>query len=361
MDFVNDLELALKDLQCQPSLYRPTAFWAQAVTQIADSLLCHGVEAFRQNPQCMAYFVPGYGPVARGINSQQADFFRKAFRQAECSSAKGLAAIEQFLDGEAHALADYRVLKAADNPVRAPRLDLFSESCVGHPDKQHVFEGRRYSRSSLNYLLGVAMLKQYLAHHLPDQPFPRCVLEIGGGFGSLGEVLSQSQLGQYRYVNVDLPPTGIVAEWYLRQVLRDPTIVGYSQTRALDNIPIEALPATSVLMPWQLPRLVGKVDLFVNFISFQEMEPPVVANYLDLVSRLQPDWILLRNLKEGKQKRASPEQCGVDEPILGDDYQELLPDYFLVQRGAIPFGYITVDGFHSELLLFQRNEMLPGA
>jgi len=93
----------------------------------------------------------------------------------------------------------------------------------------------------------------------------------------------------------------------------------------------------------------------VNFISFQEMEPQIARNYLTHVSRLGTRWILLRNLREGKQRRSSPTTEGVDTPILAEDYIAMLPDYTLVERNVNPFGYRTVDHFHSELLLLKRK------
>lgn len=199
------------------------------------------------------------------------------------------------------------------------------------------------------------MLKRHMAKEAASEPFPQTVLEIGGGFGSLGEILSQAHLPDWRYIDIDIPPTATVAEWYLRQALGNDQTLGYLQTRKAHTLDINKLPSVSVLMPWQLPRLKGTIDLFVNFISFQEIEPPVVANYLRLVSALAPQWVLLRNLKEGKQRRQHPDGVGVNEPILGDDYTAMLPAYRLVERGAMPFGYVTVDGFHSELLLFRRR------
>jgi len=92
----------------------------------------------------------------------------------------------------------------------------------------------------------------------------------------------------------------------------------------------------------------------VNFISFQEMEPHIVRNYLGHVARLGARWVLLRNLREGKQRRQQG-WLGVDHPILGDDYLAMLPAYELVERNVLPFGYRTVDNFHSELLLLRRK------
>jgi hypothetical protein len=97
----------------------------------------------------------------------------------------------------------------------------------------------------------------------------------------------------------------------------------------------------------------GEVDLFVNFISFQEMEPDVVANYLHHVDRLQSRWVFLRNMREGKQIQKDG-HVGVKTPIRSDDYVQMLPNYQLVARNVHPFGYETVDGFHSELQLFKR-------
>ena len=97
------------------------------------------------------------------------------------------------------------------------------------------------------------------------------------------------------------------------------------------------------------------IDLFVNFISFQEMEPEIVRNYLHKVSCLKTKVVLLRNIKEGKQK-ATDKMVGVVSPILNDDYAKFLPEYELIGRNISPFGFQTVDNFNSELLVFKRKE-----
>jgi len=129
----------------------------------------------------------------------------------------------------------------------------------------------------------------------------------------------------------------------------------YRQTRELDRIPVPSAPQQMVLCPWQLPSVEGKIDLFVNFISFQEMEPHVVENYLQHVDRLTARFVLLRNLREGKPVKSEQRKYGVDKPILGSDYDALLPGYELMATNVYPFGYRTVDGFHSELRLYRRR------
>ena len=84
------------------------------------------------------------------------------------------------------------------------------------------------------------------------------------------------------------------------------------------------------------------------------MEPEIVSNYLRNVSRLEAKWILLRNMREGKQIQKEG-HVGVKTPIRSDDYVSMLDNYNLVARNVHPFGYETVDGFHSELQLFKRK------
>ena len=75
---------------------------------------------------------------------------------------------------------------------------------------------------------------------------------------------------------------------------------------------------------------------------------------LILANELSSDVILLRNMKEGKQK-ATKATVGVISPIMSEDCGKFLPHYELVSSNIIPFGYTTMDDFNSELLLFKRK------
>ncbi|MEO1272400.1 MAG: putative sugar O-methyltransferase, partial [Myxococcota bacterium] len=202
----------------------------------------------------------------------------------------------------------------------------------------------------LNYLLGLSFLAKYT-----DLRELKSVVEIGGGFGTLGEILSQThQDDRFCYVDLDIPPTCLFAEYYLKHAC--PAHFAGSVSDYLEGdtpINIESLSSLSVLPNWAIERLSGHVDLFVNFISFQEMEPHVVQNYLEHVARLAPKWILLRNLREGKQQRSQSNPVGVDTPVLSTFYAQALPQYECVGSDADVFGFTTSDNFHSELLAFK--------
>jgi putative sugar O-methyltransferase len=346
-----ELAAARAAMASAPALYQPSVFWREASAAIVDDIETHGIERFRSLPTPMGYFVPTWGVPVNGFSTEQVQALSELMRTQFPQAGKAMLGLQQFLSGEMAAQADYRVLLAADDPARLPHLHAFSESTVGTPVGQMVFEGRRFSRSAMNYLLGLAMLKKHLGPALP-----RVVLEVGGGFGTLGEVLAASGLPNWRYIDIDIPPTSFVAQWYLQQVLGESQVTGWVQTRDRSVLPISELPPATVLAAWQIEQLQGEVDVFVNFISFQEMEPHIVRNYLAQANRLNARWVLLRNLREGKPRRVPGQRHGVDTPILGDDYLAMLPDHTLVERATLPFGYQTVDGFHSELMLLRRRD-----
>lgn len=344
-----DLERAYSDMQTQNELYKPTAFWNDVSSKIVEEIGKQGIERFRSLPLPLSFFVPTYGIPGGGFNQEQVDGLTQWLKDTFPHAGKAQLALDQFLTGHISALADYRVLLASDNPEKLPYLHTFSESDVGSPVERFEFGDRNFSRSALNYLLGLALLKKHLGGDVP-----RTVLEIGGGFGSLGEVLSSAHIEGLRYIDIDIPPTSFVAGYYLSEVLGRNKVATYADTFDKTSIDIMSLPQASVLCSWQIEQLQGQLDLFVNFISFQEMEPHIVQNYLQHVSRLNTRWILLRNMREGKQLRKA-DGVGVEKATLGDDYLHMLPEYELVERNVFPYGYRTVDNFHSEILLLRRK------
>jgi len=344
-----ELENAYSELNKQNILYKPTSFWAAASEKIAAQIQDKGVEGFRRLPLCLSYFVPTYGPPTMGISLEQAKWIQEEFSQEHPCSHKAQLALKAYLTGNLSALADYRVLAASLPQPDFFGLADFSESTFGDPIEQFVIDDKRHSRSSLNYLLGLSLLSRHA-----DVSQINTVLEIGGGFGTLGEILGKSKNKKFKYIDVDIPPTSFVADFYLTSNFGRERVCSWIELEQKPQIDVSELPDHSVLCSWQIEKLFGKVDLLVNYISFQEMEPEVVRNYFNQMRRLKPEWILLRNMREGKQKK-SDARNGVYEPILSEDYIQMLGDFNLAARSVVPFGYKTVDEFNSEILIFSRK------
>ena len=347
------LEMMLKDMDSAPALYQPTQFWKHGVQKIVDDLYDNGFEQFRTLSSVQSFFSPKYSFPDYYVNPDfYVDIGEKIVGNKFVKPKRWKLEVESFLSGKMKAYNDYRLFIATSKNTH-PYLDRITESTVGDPVEQFVFQGRRFSRSMLNYLLGVNYLKRFF-----DLEDINTVLEIGGGYGTLGEILLQDQRNHCFYLNVDIPPAGFISTYYLKKVIGADLIGDYGSLKSCQTLRISDLAAQYkgvVLCPWQLPEIEGAVDLFVNFISFQEMEPEVVQNYFIHVRRLNPKYILLRNLREGKPKVQNKGGLGVETPILGRDYDQFLPDYHLVDTNTTPFGYKTEDGFHSELRIYQKR------
>ena len=349
MTDTSTLDLMLADLTEQDSLHQPTSFWQHASLAITDEFRNHGVEKFRSLRGPLAFFVPTYGPPGNSFSAELVEEVWETVGNHFPEGSKQKLTMHQLLWGEQHALGDFRTYLAADEQEKPPILSRCSESDAGKPIEQFTFDGRKFSRSMLNYMLAIVFLKKHV-----DTSNISNVLEVGGGFGSLGEILASDPKNRYMYIDIDIPPTAAAASYYLKQIFGE-RLLEYPQSRGQRLIELDGTFDAAVLCPWQLPTLEGSFDLFVNAISFQEMEPTVVRFYLDHVDRLGTKLVLLRNLREGKQKKSSASAVGVEEPVLGKDYDSFLPGYDLVAENTVPFGYRTVDGFHSELRLYQRR------
>lgn len=339
-----DLDIIIEKNKYQKKIYHPTPFWEKASKSIKEDIEKHGINNFRRLETPLSFFVPSYGIPTNSFNEDVKNGLYTYLK--ENGTKKQMLAMEDFIDGSFHALSDYRVFISSDDINKKPELNGFSESNYGNPVEHFDFDGKNYSRSSLNYILGLCFLKKYL----PGNDEIKTVLEIGGGFGTLGEILNFSE--DIKYINIDIPPISFVSWNYLKQIYKN-EIEPYVHDR--ESIRIVDLKACSVFNSWDIEKFEGSVDLFVNYISFQEMEPDIVVNYLNHIKRLDAKWILLRNMREGKQKRKIPTDVGVKIPIKKADYLSMIEDkYTLVATNVTQYGYKTVDGFHSELLLFKR-------
>ena len=345
-----ELVLFLSDMAEQSALYRPTNFWQEASKIIIDDIKKNGLKKFRKLSSSMNMFAPVYAYHDYIEDKTRFDATKSAIHNVT-TDLKSNIKLDLLLSGQTPAFADYRVLKAT-NKNYAPFTDRASESKVGNPVEHFTFDGRNFSRSFLNYLLGLSFLKQHI--HMPSI---KTVMEIGGGFGTLGEILLSDERNDCFYINADIPPVSFISSYYLKEIFGKDNIASYQELREYNRLDIAELKQKYKALniaSWQVPKLQGEIDLFVNFISFQEMEPEVVKNYCNYIIALSPKYILLRNIEEGKKKKDENTIYGVEKPILGTDYDNFFSDYKLIATDGSIFGFLTEDGFHSQLRLYAK-------
>ncbi|HEV7652713.1 MAG TPA: putative sugar O-methyltransferase [Actinophytocola sp.] len=303
-DWTGMTKRLLEDVRdCDP-IYRPTNFWTPGLREILGDLEARGLETFKSWPTAGYWFYPGYGGLlAPGTVD-------KTFKHA----AKANPALTRLswlrsLNGFHEAVRDFDAARLTWDQSRWPfELEGFGENAAGRPPRHYALTDTdtRWGKPYLNYLLCLAALSRHV-----DAP-PRHFLEIGGGFGVLGEILLQRDQ-QARYVNLDIPPLLTVAAYYLTTLFGDR--VGTPETPDA---------AGSACLPnWRLPDVRGPFDVFVNSFSFQEMEPHVVDHYVDVVSGLGVTYVVSLNSREGKRRATAGTEGGVLDPVTSDRIVEM--------------------------------------
>jgi len=92
-----------------------------------------------------------------------------------------------------------------------------------------------------------------------------------------------------------------------------------------------------------------------NEVFYINVDIPVVQNYCNCIDKLEPQYIILINMQEGKRVQSDDFKSGVKKSILGDDYNTFLSNYQLVDSDSEIFSFVTVDGFHSQLRIYERD------
>ncbi len=320
---------------CDP-IYRPTNFWTPGLRDILADLETRGLAEFKAWPTAGFWFYPHYGrPLAPRT-------FDKTFKHA-VKANPALTRLEwlRSLNGFQEARRDFDAAQLAWDQSRWP-FDLtgFGESATGRPVRHYALTDSetRWGKPYLNYLLCLAALSRHV-----DEP-PRHFLEIGGGFGVLGEILMQRD-EHTRYVNLDIPPLLTVASYYLTTLFGDRVRVPESPDVAGPG-PLD-LPASACLPNWRLPDVRGPFDVFVNSFSFQEMEPHVVDHYVGMVSDLGVTYVVSLNTREGKRRATTGTEGGVLDPVTSD---------LIVERFG-EHGY-TVCGRYGTPLIHSAGELV---
>jgi len=338
-------------------IYTPTSFWVNIIKKNFKLIINGQIKKFRNLNTGFVGFAPYFSELRRfKVKKQVVKDIKKIIYNSNIipkGKKKILYLINLVLTGYERANDQYKLLLT---DTLKPKLYQFSESKVGNPTEQFKLNGNLFSASSLNYLNGLLFLKKYV-----KSLNNKIIMEIGGGFGSVGEILHNLKIKNFKYINLDLPPLNIISNYYLEkscnQVIGNHFLYKYKK-----KILIKKMKTLNCLPNYDIEKLQGQIDIFLNFISFQEMEYPVVKNYLDKIKKFRPKFILLRNLREGKNTAKNQNSYKhkfkyyVNKPVTDKMYNKLLMDnYYLLDRNVEPFGHKTWDNFNSELLLFKKK------
>ncbi|OFE17606.1 hypothetical protein BA895_15275 [Humibacillus sp. DSM 29435] len=288
---------------CDPR-YRPTNFWGPGLEQLLADMRGHGLSRFKSWPTAGFWFYPVYG---NGFSYARIDALLP--RAQEINPRVTAQWLRKSLTGGVEAGRDFDAARLGWDQNRWPfDLEGFGESTVGEPPQRYSVSPApdvRHGRPYLNYLLCLAALSRHVT-----EP-PRSFLELGGGYGVLGEIV-MSRDPEARYVNLDIPPLLTVGTYYLTELFGRDRVLGPDDVAETGELHV---PKSGCLPNWRLPDLTGRYDVFVNSYSFQEMEPDVVEHYVDRICEIGPGYVVSLNSTKGKPKKSDGHEIGVVEPV----------------------------------------------
>ncbi|AKU15182.1 putative sugar O-methyltransferase [Luteipulveratus mongoliensis] len=304
---------SLDELREAKPTYLPTNFWGPGVEALLKDMETQGLERFKSWRTAGIWFNPTYG------NSYTNAVIEKLLPIAQANNANATHNyLGAALNGSFEARRDFDVASMAWDQQRWP-FDLINhgESRIGSPWQAYPLSGIpevTVGRAYVNYLLCLAALSRHV-----DAP-PRSFLEIGGGFGVLGEIV-MSRDEDARYVDLDIPPLLTVASYYLTELFGPDRVATYDDTLSKPG-PI-TVEKSAVLPNFRIEDLEGEFEVFVNSFSFQEMEPDVVDHYVDQVSSKGLRYVVSLNSRQGKPKAAEAGQWGALDPVKSADIVEM--------------------------------------
>jgi putative sugar O-methyltransferase len=317
------LRHSLEQLVDADPLYAPTHFWQPGVRALLADLERYGLEEFKRWPSAHFFFYPLMQPV---FSYAMVDQVMPKLRETAPNVPERW--FRDHLVGSSEAHREMDIILAALDIERLPlNIDVSGESKIGSPPQWYRplgTDGPGFGKPHLNYLKILAATSRYIDHPVHS------TLEIGAGFGALGEILLSS-FPDMQYVDIDIPPLSVVAHYYLSQRFPEmQTIASSVEGAAAETRRVGKGHNSACLSTFDLPNLQGEVDLFVNSFSFQEMEPHVVDNYVEQISRLQTKTVVSLNSRRGKPKRDEA-AVGVQSPVTSDDIVKAF-----AQRGYEP-------------------------
>lgn len=354
-----ELQLMLEDLEHVSPLFQPTHFWTLCLKDIVDDLNKRGMETFKSHPSALKYYVKTHADLFYLAQKNAVDRICQQLGNIQGHLSPGNSidlhldrVYKDAVDGQTRMEADYRVFRASDLENKAPILEHVSEDPFGSSLDSFQIGDKVFGASMLEYLRILTFLKKY-----GESEKLESFMEIGGGFGVLGEILLKAKPKRYFYFNVDIPPLAHVSAQYLKHLFGKENVAGYLETRDLSSLDINTLKEkyrAVVICPWQLEKVQGQLDVCINCTSFQEMEPEVVKNYAQYIEKILKHYLLLRNSRKGKPKARSEKELGVKTPITREDYFKIFSQYSLIRSDCQTFGY-TFKNFKADLMLLERQ------
>jgi putative sugar O-methyltransferase len=309
------LELMHADMQAADARFRPTHFWQFYENRLLPELRDLGLQDFRRRHNSPLSAFGGTDAVAPEDETR---------RRYEVVSKK-------------FARTPFDLRKCA-------------ASLIGNPEGVVMMDGHPWTSTHLEY----CSLFADAACHIDLNPYG-VFCELGTGLGRNAQILA-CLFEDATILMFDIPPQLYVANQFMSKMFGS-RVIGYRAGNADPSN--EDIRGKIVIQPaWRMPAwAAANIDLFWNSASFQEMEPDVVRDYLDLVRQMRPRHVYINAMPEGNHHPGKAErgELGTREPVSAGIYHEALKQGY---KRLARYASDHLDGFlygYHESYVFRRK------
>lgn len=174
----------------------------------------------------------------------------------------------------------------------------------------------------------------YQINKLLRQDKRQVVLEIGGGYGLLADVLSRLHKNTCHII-VDLPCTAILSAFFLCNL--DKRVCLYGEFDGPITSEMTDMYDVIIIPPKSIHDIqVGTVDAIINTASFPEMNSEIIRGYIQEIARIQPRCFYYDNLAIELNADALQTYCA----------EMLDPLYSLIFKQETPIHYNVPELWH---------------
>jgi len=332
-------ETMIQDFQNVKEIYRPTNYWNKYIDEIISVIKEDDLENIRSKNSIFNAF---------GGSDIQGDYFslQKDKKIIPLSILRHFSKVTSSITKKNFQELAYYQAFYYDKLYGINKLNEVSISNVWNPKDVFEMDGKHYSIAFLKYYLQYVYMSRFI-----DFDNVSIYIDLGTGMSKVTEIIHKL------YPNVtillfDMFPVLYVVDRYMKSVFPKETI-GYESTRDFSTLSNIKKGLIYVLPNWKFPLIdtLSRIDVFINSASFQEMELPVVNNYLSFVNQ-KASYIYLREDMNGKEKARYPGDIGNIEPVTFKDYYNCLKEYKIIDRSRSVFPLITKP---YEDILFKRR------
>jgi putative sugar O-methyltransferase len=317
----NKLTDLLEEYRNQPQEFQATSYWSSYESRILDTVNSLDFTQLRSGKYpILATF--GFNDVKYTVHPNL-PLWKKTFLKFYRYLIKDWAVLPYSLKtADIQEMAYHHCQLMADLTNSIP-LSTVEVSTFGNPQDIFEMNGRSYTLSFLHYYLRYCFAQKHISFKGDE-----IIVELGSGSGYQIEVLKKI----YPNITVlcfDLPVQLYLCETYLTQALGTENIVGSDVTLKWKELSGIKKGGIHFLGNWLIPLLQDfQLDVFWNAVSFGEMEPAIVENYLNYVKN-NAKWVYLLQARHGKETSG---RTHVQDPTTFDDYKRFLSGYVLQEE-----------------------------